>query len=1093
MPYFVSKDLQTVEIAKKHSGLTSLPELFRIIPDTEYSQNDTMTVDCVGLYSPELMPEKALIYPHRELSNQFNPIYSILDYSGLNYTLLGDSVPDELMEGLSEINEKFYLTIEGLHGRSVRKLFEQQKKDGQFDEFLDKWKCTRQALIVERIRDYNGVTYEIRLVPKQITAQIVFFFSPADLFKIWGKAHQRIILDSKLYQFRSLRFLEYPTVFLTTDCELIELKIEIRDTMYRMPPVDRSLAGQAKAFGLSGSKIDLETREIASKLGLESPDIIKENMSILFEELENDALVYNAQDIFLTDELDKIQRDFLNLMRNSFNLNPSEIADTTGKNVSELIIDLIYSHFGINPDESKDEVRIIRKLLKLGKATNLQKLNSNHFGIQPFLTVGGLLFTRMAKFPFFKGNLSDLDLISCYASIMSRINVYLGEPKVLTFRFKKYKPTLKDALKLIENENAPSDGWFVRVSGKLEKAINSLVLSDLRFTPKKDLLQEKYGLNINRKSINQFNAEKTAKKQAVSTILLKEIKFGLINDEIISALKLLPDEWYEEYLNLSVDSIVYYPGDLIVDTLEEYLETIDCYGDEPEKEELNQDKKALVTETQHYKNNVVLRFPIKDYWTQLKEERARLKKAKDPSQTVYKLVQNSGFGAFACLYLAINNPITSNIIPAMARVGCWTMLYALNGFSPITDGSCFSWGNIPIGKTFRGILEENSEYIFNFDPSIESGLDPSKFTHKWIDTEYKNHLASFYGLSPDHPLINRFGFELKEESFITKEGNEKLEQWIKEIGYTPTDREKNRFLSENKGFVSTVFFNTYINTNGANYVKGLSDSSILIDGYEFDFISQTNNIKARSYSSKRDSGLLPWFIKSVTESYESPYIYEENQVIKFGEGNDIAIKILGQLGEEIAHPMGFSTKSVKLMRLISRSQFLFLNESQLRNFETNEGNLAHLSRVRISNRLPLLSEKFWKELKSSDLADYGDELREGVDYYGYSKGHPVGSGFELLALNRNYNGSILKVRESIQTKILNGCKDFNSAFQIQRSIQYAQKFKYLLASVIVRRKNYEEDLKQILINAKIEPTILTVGPDDIQTLAKLWGYSDEEN
>lgn len=1098
MPTFVSKDLKTVEKAYPLKGIEL--KNFRCIPDTEFTQKTLMKVDCIGLYAPELIEDRALLFTREELTEEFNPIEEILYYAGLESKSLSEEEQELLLSDLEEINESFLIETEGMNGRAIRKYFEEQKKSGNFNPFLERWKLTPENLSVARVRGYNATEYQLQVQPQKIKCQLVFFFTPADLFKIFGKAHQDLILDSQLYQYRSLRFLDKPTRLLYCTNRLIELEIELRDTMYRLPPVDRSLSGQSKAFALKGgNKLNLETREIAEELGLDSPDFIKENMTVLFEVMPEKAKQYNAQDIFLTSELDDTQRKFLSVMRQSFGLEPVEIADTTGKNVSNLITDLVFKHYGIIDDKVK---RVFThgktSLFGLGKAQNVQKISSNHFGVQPFLTVGGLLFTRMARYPVVRGQLGDLDLKSCYASSMAEMSVYFGEPKCLTFRYKKYKPTLKDALQLIKSEDAPKDGWFIRVSGKLEKAINTLVMSDLRFSGKKELLQEKFNISTNRKSINQFNAEKTSKKSAVSTILLKEVKFGLINWNILQALKLLPEEWLEEYLDLRVDAIVYYPGELIVDSFEEYLELSESLSEEPEKEELNQDKKALVTETQHYKNNVALRFPISEYWSKLRAERNKLKKAKDPVQSVYKLAQNSGYGAFACMYLAINNLVTSNMITAMARTNAWMMTYALNGFSPITDGTCFSWETLPYNQTFHDVLSQHPDYLFNYNPEIQSGLNQSEVGQNWIDSNFKQHLSNFYQIPLNHPLIEIFDYELKDESFLTKEGSQTLDTWIESVSYQPTEKEKAEYLKSQekatgqKFYVNSTQFNLYINTNAANYVKGLDDSSILIDDSSYEFNSQHGHIKARAYSSKRDKGLLPWFISSVTEGYQTPYIYEENQVIKFGEGNDLAIRYLQELNQEIAHPMGFSTRTVKLMKLISRSQFLFLNESQLRNFETNEKTLADLSKVRVSNYQPLLGERFWKTLKPEEVSPYGVEMRDGVDYFSYSKNHPVGLGFELLSLSRSHNGSIESVRKAIQDKILNGCKDFNGAFQIQRSIKYAEEFKTLLAVAIIKKKNCDDDLKSVLIKSAKEPTILTVKPENIYTLAKLWGLEEDE-
>jgi hypothetical protein len=247
------------------------------------------------------------------------------------------------------------------------------------------------------------------------------FFIVADLFKIFGKNHQNWLLESKLYQYRSLRFIgnSLPSFFLNTANGLIELKIELRDCMYRLPPINKSLGGQAEAFGLAQGKLDLITRDVSSKLNLCSPDDIMANVDRLYSEMPKLAKMYNAQDIFTTIELDKIQQKFLDIVRDDFSLESEMIADTTGKNVASLIRDLIYHHFSL---DSKNE--LVGQLFKLSSLKNLQNISSNHFGIDSFLTVGGLLFSRAALYPVVNGLMSDCDLRSCYASTMSSLNVY---------------------------------------------------------------------------------------------------------------------------------------------------------------------------------------------------------------------------------------------------------------------------------------------------------------------------------------------------------------------------------------------------------------------------------------------------------------------------------------------------------------------------------------------------------------------------------------------------------------------------------------------------------------------------------------------
>jgi hypothetical protein len=618
-------------------------------------------------------------------------------------------------------------------------------------------------------------------------------------------------------------------------------------------------------------------------------------------------------------------------------------------------------------------------------------------------------------------------------------------------------------------------------------------MSDLSFTGKRNKVKEKYSIPTTRKIIEQFNAEKTGKQLAESCVLLKEAKFSIVNHHILKVItEIMPSDWCQEYLNLSVDCIVYYSEEMICNNVSDYQKLYDSLPLEPEIETLNQDKLALETQTQTYKNNACLNFPIGDYWTKLRETRNAYKKQKNKVQEVYKIVGNSGYGALACVHLAVNNPMAANQITASARVGCWLMTYALNGLNPITDGTVFNWDTVPYGQNFKDILASNSEYVFNYSDSIESGLNHNELGQAWIDNNFKKHLANLYGLSESSELLNLFEYELKTENFITSDVGNKLNTWIDSLDFKPTNKEISEFIKNNGGKITTDKFTGYVNTNAGNYVKLMGENSILIEGTDYDFNSQAGDIKARSYNSQRDSGLLPWFIKSVSERYESPYLYSENNVIKFGEGNSLAIKYLELLKEPIAHPMGFSTTNYKAMKLITRSQFLFLNQSQLRNFERNEETLAKLSNAYTVGLKKLLCKSFWENITNDDLRANNVELIEGIDYYDYAKNHPVGVGFELLSFNRGYNNSLQKVRAMIQQKILEDCKNFNADLNISRSLKHGEQFKFLLASIIVKRKNAEENLKSELVDSAYEPTIFVVRPDNVGTIADLWGYNDSE-
>jgi len=628
------------------------------------------------------------------------------------------------------------------------------------------------------------------------------------------------------------------------------------------------------------------------------------------------------------------------------------------------------------------------------------------------------------------------------------------------------------------------------VSGILEKAINTLVLSDLKFKPKSVKQQALYEVSDNRKSIEKFNAFKTSKKSAQSTILTKQIKFGLITKATIEALKKLPAEWYEEYLELKCDVVSFFPGDLIADSVDEYFairETLPEH-DRVEKFDIKSGTKEI--NSQRYKNNVALRFDIGKYWVQLKNNRAKFKKAKNPIQEVFKLFQNSGYGVLACLYLTTNNLMASNQITADARAGAWLMTNALNGFGAITDGTSFDWEHLPLGLSFHEIIARNPSYLEHFDDSINSGIEiTNNFDPQaWMDKNLNQHLQDFYQVSADDYNLKRFEYELKTEVFPTTEGDE----WLNNVKQTDELKYElgvhwDSFLKDAEIVLETSLFTKFYNNNSGNYCKGHDGGEVLVNGEEFDLVESEPFVKARSFQGG-DNNLINWYCDAIKNGYKTPLIYSENKLIKFGDGNLIAIRFLETGSEHIAHPMGFDTVAYKMMKLITRSQFLFQTELQLRNFETNEETLANLSK-----EIGLANKIFWDKLTADDIAPYDIEFREGVDYFSYAKGHPTGVGFELLALSPTAKGDINLVRQKIVELISKGCKDFNAALHLTRNLEYGKPLKNLFAAVIIAKKNAEDDLRMLLENSADEPTIFSVKPENIKRLGELNQNNSDED
>jgi hypothetical protein len=1090
MIYFINRNLEIYD--KNPLVLLPVFQPSYLVSDSEFTKSvSKLIVNCVGIYLPDLIPDWVVVFTYDELTNDFHPVQSAITAFGYNIESANE---DSLVEVISAIQETFEELVDCTQtSRKVKKQFRALVNERYFDHQLAELNVESECLTLEK--DKSSEAYTVSVKPPKVEIPFLFFYGFADLFKVWGKNHQHLLLNSNLVQQRSLKLRdshgrETPIIeYNRIDGVLYEFRYAFREAMYRFPPRSKGLDAQTSIFEVQTKKINVKTWNIAKALGFSNLNEVMENFSHFLETMPYEALKYHATDIFATWDLHLKQQEFYDVILKTFDVSSIEISDTTGSNVSKFIIEAIKQEFNATFD--KDKEKLIKSIIKLGGLDNLEESPLNDFGCQPFLTVGGLLYSRMAKIKILKGWLSDCDLKSCYASFMSTMNVYLGEPVTLTCKYDKYKITLRDALELIENQNAPHDGWFIRITGKLEKAINTLVMSDLKFKPKNIKQQNLYEVNDNRKSIENFNAYKTTKRQAQSTILTKEIKFGLITKSTIEALKKLPQEWYEEYLNLKCDVVCFFPGDLIANNLDDYYRILESLPEHDRIEKFDIKNGAKSIDTQRYKNNACLAFPISKYWEVLKTKRGEFKKAKNPVQEVFKLFQNSGYGVLACLYLPANNLMASNQITAGARSGAWLMTNALNGMGSITDGTSYSWEHIPLEKTFHEILAKNASYLEHFDESIQSGIkitNDFKF-QAWIDQNLKQHLIKFYNVDKSDYNLNQFDYELKTENFLTQKGKswfesnvKKAEELKNELG---TSWEK--YLLKNGYMVETPLFTKFYNNNAGNYCKGIDGGEILIEGDEYNIVDNEPFVKARSFQGG-DKTLIDWYTKSVGDKYSEPLIYSELKLIKFGDGNKIAISLLESGSEEIAHPMGFDTVAYKIMKLITRSQFLFQTETQLRNFETNEVTLAELSK-----ELGLNQKIFWDKLTSNDIAKYGVEKRNEVDYFSYAKHHPTGIGFELLALAPSVKGDINKIRQKIVELIDKGCTNFSPALNIHRNLKNGIPLKNLFAAIIVAKKNAEDDLRKLLESSAHEPTILSVTRENIKRLRELMNGSESED
>lgn len=1072
--------------------IIELPEITNTyaVVDTEFTKKNKLIVDCIGIYLPNLIEKYLVVFTAEDIDKDFHPIKSTLKAFGYDVQSPDVELLNDCIDTIQQIAEECINFNQS--SKKINKAFKQMIEEGYFAHQIAYLNISPESLKLEK--DKNTGVYLVTLKPEKIDIPIMTFYGFADLFKIFGKKYNEWLLKANFTQqrcikLRNSRGRDTPlSEFIFINQRLYEFSYSMRETMYRFPPVQKSLDAQTSIFQVEAKKINVKTKEIAGSLGLKNPSDVMSNFSRFLEVNPNLGLQYHAQDILATYGLHQKQQEFFDLILGDFGLESIPVSDTTGSNVAKFIIECIKKEFNADKETEKS----IKEVIKFSHLDNLEEIPLNDFGCQPFLTVGGLLYTRMALTPYIQGYLGDCDLKSCYASFMSQMNIYLGEPITLTAKYQKYKLTLKEAVRIIENQKAPHDGWFIRVTGKFDKVINTLIMSDLKFQPKSIKQQKLYEVNNNRKSIESFNAYKTTKRSAQSVLLKKEVKFGLITKSLLEVINKMPADWQEEYLKLKCDVICFYPGDLIADSLEEYQKIYSSLPHYDRIEKFNIKEGVKQIDSQRYKNNATLVFPIHKYWKTLKDKRGQYKKDENPVQEVFKLFQNSGYGVLACLHLPTNSLMASNQITAAARSGAYLMLMALNGFGAITDGTGFSWGHIPIGKTFHEILCDNPSYVEHFDSNIQSNVqvDGNFRYQNWIDENLKDHMKRFYLIDENDYNINQFDHELKTEKFLTQKGKEYFENTPQEdveelkhelgIGW-------GKYLAKNNYTFETPLFTKFFNSNAGNYCKGMDGGSFLIEGQEYSLVDNEPFVKARSFQGN-DNKLIDWYCDAISNGYNQPLIYSEKKLIKFGDGCKIAIRMLETGSQKIAHPMGFETTAYKMMKIITRSQFLFQNETQLRNFETNEVRLCNLS-----NELGLNQKSFWDKLIPDDIKSYGIEYRGNVDYLSYAKTHPVGVGFELLALSKNVGGNIQNIRSKIVDLINKGSKNFSKDLNIPHYLKKALPLKNLFAAIIVAKKNAEDDLRALLENSANEPTIFSVTGDNMRRLHELRNNSQIED
>lgn len=1043
--------------AASESQITSLPETIHLALDTEYAQKDSMSVLCVTGYVPHC--EKELYFDESELTSNWSVLQATL--AKLNFKV--ESVHRRKAQDILTKHWKRYFP-QGTKA-DIEKL--KQNRVLQIE-------CENCDINIQDCEIYLNKRGEIKLGFKRFKVNIVGFFLYADLFKIFGREKGYLFSEeAKLQQFRTIKILGKIRETLSINGIPCDFQISVFDCRYVFPPIPANLDNQLRVFKIEGNKTEISveikkrySNTVTEKWCKENMDIVKIKYPDIFRE-------YAVNDAVLTwklyERLNQLMAQVCELLEIPATI---QLGETCGGNIQKILLGLIYKHFGAS---EKEEIKFLDSIIEKGTAKYLSQRRGNDYGVVPFLTTGGLLFTRCIEHPLIKETNIDLDESSCYATSLTSMNIYLGQPRVNTFFSRK--PKLRDRICDAEEMNVPKDAIYWNVSGKLNRAINTLVLSDLRFEDE-TTISDNYKaysfsdvLNNLKDTINLYDVGKITEPSSYSKILTKEIHFGKITFATITALKDLPEEWFEEYLDLEVLVETFYDPSLICESLEEYHKLVETLPDDKfQQTDIPKPKLSKSADWIPTKANAALKFPISNHYIKIKNLRAEYKVDGNPIQEIFKLILNSTYGIMASLVLAVNNPVAANWITSCARAAAWRMTNALNGFAPITDGTGACLEHIPFGQKFRDILKRNPEYLIKFDPSITNDFDKNWMpeNEKSFNNIFIQHIEEFIGGSDW--LTRMYKYELKDE--------------------------------KNSNGVKHYTYSKHYNTGAGNYVK-----------------SGTWGDKQKTRSYQNFSKLTEWY-KSVCEvEYKEHIIYVEKEVVKLSQGSEDALRILKDADnlanrqppkksvkmthelaieiaqEGIAHPMGFSKESVKLMKLISPSQFNCQDVEQFKVLNRLYQKLTSISK-------DILPKRDWGKTLNKELLEsfvgYDSQGKEypievlDYDYAGFNLKSPIGLGFEILIFGNKKLKSIQDVRVRINEKLKEYKRSSNknqfnlNAYlhisEIITNLKSCEYLTHLLAATQILKLNLEMNYRSVLCASQLQPTLRNVTFSDLTYL-----------
>jgi hypothetical protein len=401
-----------------------------------------------------------------------------------------------------------------------------------------------------------------------------------------------------------------------------------------------------------------------------------------------------------------------------------------------------------------------------GSADALSDGRVSRFGRQTGDTHGGLLQSR-TPFQFFheaEGQFRDLDLKSCYPTIIRPMFIYIGRPLVLEPGHTTW--TLKDAVQYLRQHADGEYAWYVKASGPVEGFANTLISSTVNA-----LTNDNYRGRDRSRAARRANVAMLDRKnrdwckervadRKYTALLTDEVNAGVVTYATWLMIQALPRAARQQYEHLRAETVVFYPKKLAASDGTEYDALVEKYrrGDHAVdwRQELDLDDMTRTTTEDIDDKYVSLRYTVGKLTSQLVD--LREKAGKDTAAgLLYKTLANTVYGAFASPFLPTSNPVAANVITGTARALAYAMMLSLNAHLVITDGVLYRRDRVPDG-TFADRLRRTPDYPLlhaKDGPFLNPRAVPKSDTS--FTDWYVGHVRKFFGVErrPEYESLFR--------------------------------------------------------------------------------------------------------------------------------------------------------------------------------------------------------------------------------------------------------------------------------------------------------------------------------------------------